>query len=105
MIDARGASKFPYCGFRVRKSAPRCVIPPSALRRQRPDVIHHIPGVGLADALGLKPSRLPWAVLAGGLVGLVATVVGLGALTVALWDARPPSAPEAPVPGGPAVAG
>jgi hypothetical protein len=55
-------------------------------------------------------SRSPWAALlagwgilrllalipvAGGLVGLVATVVGLGALTVALWRARTPRAPAA----------
>jgi len=44
-----------------------------------------------------------WAILrvlalipfAGGLVGLVATILGLGALAVALWRARRPSAPAA----------
>jgi hypothetical protein len=66
-----------------------------------------------------KRSQSPWAMLlagwailrllalipiAGGLVGLVATVLGLGALTVALWHARTPSAPEAPAPSRPAVA-
>jgi cytoskeletal protein CcmA (bactofilin family) len=44
----------------------------------------------------------------GGLVGLAATVVGLGALTVALWRARRPGAtparPEAPAAGRPAPA-
>jgi cytoskeletal protein CcmA (bactofilin family) len=55
-------------------------------------------GWGILRLLALIP-------IAGGLVGLVATVVGLGALTVALWRARTPSAPEAPVPGGPAVTG
>jgi hypothetical protein len=57
-----------------------------------------------------------WAVLrvlalipiAGGLVGLVATIVGLGALTVAVWRARSPGAPavrsEAPAGGRPAPA-
>jgi cytoskeletal protein CcmA (bactofilin family) len=40
----------------------------------------------------------------GGLVGLVATVLGLGALTVALWRARTPRAPAAPESGHPAVA-
>jgi hypothetical protein len=40
----------------------------------------------------------------GGLVGLAATVVGLGALTVALWRARPPRASAAPEPDRPAVA-
>jgi cytoskeletal protein CcmA (bactofilin family) len=57
-----------------------------------------------------------WAILrvlalipfAGAVVGLVATVVGLGALTVALWRARSPGAPavrsEAPVGGRPAPA-
>ncbi len=55
-------------------------------------------GWGILRLLALIP-------IAGGLVGLVATVVGLGALTVALWRARTPSGPEAPVPGGPAVTG
>jgi hypothetical protein len=64
-------------------------------------------------------SQSPWAMLlagwgilrllalipvAGGLAGLAATVLGLGALTVALWRARTPSAPAAPEPGHPAVA-
>jgi hypothetical protein len=40
----------------------------------------------------------------GGLVWLAATVVGLGALAVALWRARTPAAPGAPVPGRPAPA-
>jgi cytoskeletal protein CcmA (bactofilin family) len=54
-------------------------------------------GWGILRLLALVP-------VVGGLVGLVATVIGLGALTVALWRARTPSAPEAPVPGRPAVA-
>jgi hypothetical protein len=57
-----------------------------------------------------------WAILrilalipvAGAIVGLVATVVGLGALTVALWRARGPGAraarPEVPQAGRPAPA-
>jgi cytoskeletal protein CcmA (bactofilin family) len=57
-----------------------------------------------------------WAILrvlalipvAGGLAWLAATVVGLGALAVALWQARRPGAPapslEAPAPGRPAPA-
>jgi hypothetical protein len=44
----------------------------------------------------------------GGLVGLAATVVGLGALAVALWRARrtaaPAARPGAPAPGQPAAA-
>jgi cytoskeletal protein CcmA (bactofilin family) len=54
-------------------------------------------GWGILRLLALIP-------VAGGLVGLVATVIGLGALTVALWRARTPRAPEAPAPGLPAVA-
>jgi hypothetical protein len=54
-------------------------------------------GWGILRVLALIP-------VAGGLVGLAATVVGLGALTVALWRARTPSAPEAPARGRPAVA-
>jgi hypothetical protein len=46
--------------------------------------------------------------VAGGLAGLAATVVGLGALTVALWRARradaTPARPEAPAAGRPAPA-
>jgi hypothetical protein len=68
-------------------------------------------------------SRSPWAALlagwgilrvlalipvVGGLVWLAATVVGLGALAVAMWQARRPGAPvarpEAPAPGRPAPA-
>ena len=64
-------------------------------------------------------SQSPWAMLlagwgilrltalipvVGGLVGLVATVLGLGALTVALWRARTPNAPAAPAPSRPAAA-
>jgi len=56
-----------------------------------------------------------WAILrvlalipvAGGLVGLVATILGLGGLAVALWRARrpsPPARPEAPAAGHPAPA-
>lgn len=70
-----------------------------------------------------NPSTSPWVALlagwgilrlvalipvAGGLVGLAATVVGLGALTVALWGARrqgaTPARPEAPAAGRPAPA-
>jgi hypothetical protein len=56
-------------------------------------------GWGLLRVLALIP-------LLGGLVGLVATVVGLGALAVALWRARTPAAPAAqtPAPGRPAAA-
>jgi cytoskeletal protein CcmA (bactofilin family) len=64
-------------------------------------------------------SQSPWAMLlagwgilrllalipvVGALVGLAATVVGLGALTVALWRSRAPRAPAAPAPERPAVA-
>jgi hypothetical protein len=54
-------------------------------------------GWGILRLLALIP-------VVGGLVGLVATVLGLGALTVALWRARTPHAPEAPGPGRPGVA-
>jgi cytoskeletal protein CcmA (bactofilin family) len=54
-------------------------------------------GWGILRLLALIP-------VAGGLVGLVATVVGLGALTVALWRARRPRAPAAPGADRPAVA-
>jgi hypothetical protein len=54
-------------------------------------------GWGILRLLALIP-------VAGGLVGLAATVLGLGALTVALWRARTPSTPAAPEPGRPAVA-
>jgi hypothetical protein len=40
----------------------------------------------------------------GGLVGLAATVVGLGALAVALWRARTPSGPATLEPSRPPVA-
>jgi hypothetical protein len=43
-------------------------------------------GWGILRVLALIP-------VAGGLVGLAATVVGLGSLTVALWQARTPGAP------------
>jgi hypothetical protein len=58
-------------------------------------------GWGMLRVLALIP-------VAGALVGFAATVVGLGALAVALWRARrtaPPVAePEAPAPGPPAPA-
>jgi hypothetical protein len=58
-------------------------------------------GWGILRALALIP-------VVGGLVGLVATVVGLGALAVALWRARrpgePAARPEAPPTGAPAPA-
>ena len=58
-------------------------------------------GWGVLRVLALIPA-------VGGLVGLAATVVGLGALAVALWRARSPGAPEAspepPAPGRPAPA-
>ncbi len=58
-------------------------------------------GWGILRVLALIP-------VAGGLVGLVATVVGLGALAVALWRARkggaPAATPEAPAAGRPAPA-
>ena len=44
-------------------------------------------GWGILRVLALIP-------VAGGLVGLAATVVGLGALAVALWQARRPDAPR-----------
>jgi cytoskeletal protein CcmA (bactofilin family) len=58
-------------------------------------------GWGILRVLALIP-------IVGGLVGLAATVVGLGALTVALWQARTPGAPagrpEAPTAGRPVPA-
>jgi hypothetical protein len=58
-------------------------------------------GWGILRVLALIP-------VAGALVGLVATVLGLGALAVALWQARRPGAPaarpEAPPAGRPAPA-
>ncbi|MGZ6708772.1 MAG: hypothetical protein ACXVFN_17730 [Solirubrobacteraceae bacterium] len=58
-------------------------------------------GWGILRLLALIPGL-------GGLVGLAATVLGLGALAVALWRARRPGAPatrpEAPAPGSPAPA-
>ena len=58
-------------------------------------------GWGMLRVLALIP-------VVGGLVGLAATVVGLGALAVALWQARRPGAPvgpsEAPASGHPAPA-
>jgi cytoskeletal protein CcmA (bactofilin family) len=59
-------------------------------------------GWGILRVLALIP-------IAGALVGLAATVVGVGALAVALWQARRPraaaTAPETPAPGRPAAAG
>jgi hypothetical protein len=56
-------------------------------------------GWGILRVLALIP-------VVGELVWLAATVVGLGALAVAMWQARKPRAPaarpEAPVPGRPA---
>ena len=69
----------------------------------------------------LKPGASPWLALLAGwgvlrllalipvvgfLVGLVATVIGLGSLVVALWHARGPAAPAsaAEAPGRPAPA-
>jgi hypothetical protein len=54
-------------------------------------------GWGILRVLALIP-------VAGTLVGLVATVVGLGALAVALWRARKPGAPAATPAGRPAPA-
>jgi hypothetical protein len=58
-------------------------------------------GWGILRLLALIP-------ILGGLVGLAATIVGLGALTVALWRARTggatPARPEAPAAGRPAPA-
>ena len=54
-------------------------------------------GWGILRALALIP-------VVGGLVGLAATVVGLGALAVALWRARRTAAPAATAPGPPAPA-
>ena len=58
-------------------------------------------GWGILRVLALVP-------IVGGLVGLAATVLGLGALAVALWRARGPAAPagwpEAPAPERPAAA-
>jgi cytoskeletal protein CcmA (bactofilin family) len=54
-------------------------------------------GWGILRVLALIP-------VAGGLVGLAAMVVGLGALAVALWRARRTGAPAATAPGPPAPA-
>jgi hypothetical protein len=54
-------------------------------------------GWGILRLLALIP-------VAGGLVGLVATVIGLGALTVAVWRARRSRPAEAPAGDGAAVA-
>jgi hypothetical protein len=54
-------------------------------------------GWGILRVLALIP-------VAGLLVGLAATVVGLGSLAVALWRAGRPGAPAAPAPGRPAPA-
>jgi cytoskeletal protein CcmA (bactofilin family) len=58
-------------------------------------------GWGILRVLALLP-------VLGGLVGLAATILGLGALTVALWRARrpagPAASPEAPAAGSPAPA-
>jgi cytoskeletal protein CcmA (bactofilin family) len=58
-------------------------------------------GWGILRLLALIP-------VAGGLAGLAATVLGLGAMTVALWRARrtgaTPARPEAPAAGHPAPA-
>ena len=54
-------------------------------------------GWGILRLLALIP-------VLGGLIGLAATVVGLGALTVALWRARTPTAPAAQAADRPAVA-
>ena len=55
-------------------------------------------GWGLLRVIALIP-------VIGGLAGLGATVVGLGALAVALWRARRPGAPVAPAPETPAAGG
>ena len=77
---------------------------PSAARRVRDDRLdRRAPGAaqpvdvamgGAARRLGDPPRARPHPVV-GGLVGLAATVVGLGALAVALWRARRPGAPAA----------
>jgi hypothetical protein len=72
------------------------------LRRRTPSPwLALLAGWGVLRLLALIPGL-------GALVGLAATVVGLGALAVALWRARSPGAPEstpeAPVPGRPAPA-
>ncbi len=54
-------------------------------------------GWGILRVLALIP-------VAGALVGLAATVVGIGALAVALWRARRSGAPAAPAPDRPAPA-
>jgi hypothetical protein len=54
-------------------------------------------GWGILRVLALIP-------VVGALVGLAATVVGLGALAVALWRARRPGDPAAPTAGRPAPA-
>jgi hypothetical protein len=55
-------------------------------------------GWGIMRVVALVP-------IAGALVWLAATIVGLGALAVALWQARRPTAPAAPpAPGSPAPA-
>jgi hypothetical protein len=58
-------------------------------------------GWGILRLLALIP-------FVGGLVALAATIVGLGALAVALWQARrrgaPVATPEAPAAGSPTPA-
>ena len=87
-------------------------------------VVAYATGAWIAGRRVLRSrSASPWAALvagwgilrlvalipvAGGLAGLAATVLGLGAMTVALWRARRPGAPaarpEAPAAGRPAPA-
>ena len=87
-------------------------------------VVAYATGAWIAGRRVLRSrSTSPWAALlagwgilrlvalipvAGGLAGLAATVLGLGAMTVALWRARRPGArparPEAPAAGRPAPA-
>jgi cytoskeletal protein CcmA (bactofilin family) len=86
--------------------------------------VAYVTGTWIAGRRILRSqSTSPWAALlagwgilrlvalipvAGGLAGLAATVLGLGALTVALWRARRPGAtparPDAPAAGRPAPA-
>jgi hypothetical protein len=69
--------------------------------RSNPQWAALLAGWGILRLAALVP-------VVGGLVGLAATVVGLGALTVALWRARKagatPARPESPAAGRPAPA-
>jgi hypothetical protein len=60
-------------------ATPEALVRAASLAREagyrQMDAYSPMPVHGLSEALGLKPSRLPWVVLGGGLVGLMS---GLG---------------------------